>query len=61
MDQPTYLPVRSHTDVGGEGLALSLRSNSSTPDSVILVFMDLALSLVTVMLKEEEPAPNCSN
>uniref|UniRef100_A0A3P8S0T8 Uncharacterized protein n=1 Tax=Amphiprion percula TaxID=161767 RepID=A0A3P8S0T8_AMPPE len=54
--------VRSHTDVGPEGLALSLCSNSSqrcsmglrsglcagqssssTPDSVIHVFMDLAL------------------
>ena len=57
--------VRSHTDVGREGLALSLRSyssqscsiglrsglcadqsSSSTPNSLIHVFMDLLCALV---------------
>ncbi|XP_058258308.1 uncharacterized protein LOC131361290 isoform X2 [Hemibagrus wyckioides] len=73
--------VRSHTDVGREGLALSLRSNSSqrcsiglrsglcagqssssTPDSVIHVFMDLALCTgAQSCWKRKGPAPNCSH
>nr|XP_061844147.1 uncharacterized protein LOC133624531 isoform X2 [Nerophis lumbriciformis] len=73
--------VRSHTDVGREVLALSLRSNSSqrcsigfrsglcagqssssTPDSVIHVFMDLALCTgAQSCWKKKGPAPNCSH
>ncbi|XP_058230352.1 uncharacterized protein LOC131343021 isoform X2 [Hemibagrus wyckioides] len=73
--------VRSHTDFGREGLALSLRSNSSqrcsiglrsglcagqssssTPDSVIHVFMDLALCTgAQSCWKRKGPAPNCSH
>ena len=69
--------VRSHTDVGREGLALSLHSNSSqrcsirlrsglcagqssssTPNSLIHVFMDLALCTGAVMLEQERAIPN---
>lgn len=73
--------VRSHTDVGREGLALSLCSNSSqrcsigfrsglcagqssssTPDSIIHVFMDLALCTgAQSCWKRKGPAPNCSH
>ena len=73
--------VRSHTDVGPEGLALSLRSNSSqrcsiglrsglcagqssssTPNSLIHVFMDLALCTgAQSCWKRKGPSPNCSH
>ncbi|KAI4877753.1 hypothetical protein NFI96_007850 [Prochilodus magdalenae] len=71
--------VRSDTDVGREGLALSLRSNpsqrcsigwrsglcagqssSSTPDSLIHVFMELALCTgVRSCWNRKGPSPNC--
>ena len=73
--------VRSHTDVGREGLALSLRSNSSqrcsiglrsglcagqssssTPNSLIHVFMDLALCTgAQSCWNRKGPSPNCSH
>ncbi|KAI4872673.1 hypothetical protein NFI96_021153 [Prochilodus magdalenae] len=71
--------VRSDTDVGREGLALSLHSNpsqrcsigwrsglcagqssSSTPDSLIRVFMELALCTgVRSCWNRKGPSPNC--
>ncbi|KAI4878505.1 hypothetical protein NFI96_029732 [Prochilodus magdalenae] len=71
--------VRSDTDVGREGLALSLHSNpsqrcsigwrsglcagrssSSTPDSLIHVFMELALCTgVRSCWNRKGPSPNC--
>ena len=73
--------VRSHTDVGREGLALSLRSNSSqrcsiglrsglcagqssssTPNSLIHVFMDLALcTCAQSCWNRKGPSPSCSH
>ena len=73
--------VRSHTDVGREGLALSLRSNSSqrfsiglrsglcagqssssTPHSLIHVFMDFALCTgAQSCWNRKGPSPNCSH
>ena len=73
--------VRSHTDVGQEGLALSLHSNSSqrcsvrlrsglcagqssssTPNSLIHVFMDLALCTgAQSCWNRKGPSPNCSH
>ena len=73
--------VRSHADVGREGLALSLRSNSSqrcsiglssglcagqssssTPNSLIHVFMDLALCTgAQSCWNRKGPSPNCSH
>ena len=66
--------VRSQTDVGQEGLALSLRStssqrfsiglrsSSSTPDSLIHVFIDLALCTgARSCWSRKGPSPNCSH
>ncbi|XP_051528965.1 uncharacterized protein LOC127426291 [Myxocyprinus asiaticus] len=73
--------VRSDTDVGREGLARSLRSNSSqrcsiglrsglcagqssssTPNSLIHVFMDLALCTgAQSCWNRKGPSPNCSH
>ena len=73
--------MRSHTDVGREGLALRLRSNSSqrcsielrsglcasqssssTPNSLIHVFMDLALCTgAQSCWNRKGPSPNCSH
>ena len=73
--------VRSHTDVGREGLAFSLHSNSpkscsiglrsglcagqsssSTPNSLIHVFMDLALCTgAESCWNRKKPSPKCSH
>ena len=68
--------VRSHTDVGREGLALSLhfnssqtcsiglrsgicagQSSSSTPNSLLHVFMDLLCALVHIHVEQEGAIP----
>ena len=73
--------MRSHTDAGQEGLALSLHSNSSqrcsvglrsglcagqssssTPSSLLHVFMNLALCTgVQSCWNRKGPSPNCSH
>ena len=57
--------VRSHTDVGREGLALTLHSNSSQGCSIGLgsgpCLYGAALCTAAVMLEQEGPSPNCSH